>query len=358
MPRSLPQYVYAERNRHGTVVFYFRKSKGARTRLPAPNHADFDDAYHELLASLPVKNASHRGATGTLEWLIARYQQSAAYHHLAPATRKQRDNIFAGVIAKGATRNLAGITSVSIIKGLNDRAATPAQARHFLHSMRGLFKWALEAGQITTDPTKGVMKPAEHTGDGFPAWTDADVAAYEARWPQGTHQRVWMHVLLYTGLRRGDAVALGRQHVKHDVATLKTEKTGTEVSIPLRTALAETLAAGPTGDLAFIVGEKRRPLTKESFGNMFRDACQAAGVNKSAHGLRKLAASRAAEAGATVNELEAWFGWEGGAMASHYTRKADRRRLAQAVADKMEDRSANAIRPHLVNGRPAPMKKR
>jgi integrase len=50
------------------------------------------------------------------------------------------------------------------------------------------------------------------------------VAAYEARWPIGTKERVWLDVLLYTGLRRGDAVRLGRQHVRDGVATLRTEK--------------------------------------------------------------------------------------------------------------------------------------
>jgi integrase len=35
----------------------------------------------------------------------------------------------------------------------------------------------------------------------------------------------WLAVLLYTGLRRGDAVRLGRQHIRHGVATLRTEKT-------------------------------------------------------------------------------------------------------------------------------------
>lgn len=68
---------------------------------------------------------------------------------------------------------------------------------------------------------------------------------------------VWLHVLLYTGLRRGDAVVLGKQHVKDGVATLKTEKTGTEVNIPILPDLAVTLKVGPIGDLAFIVGRLR-----------------------------------------------------------------------------------------------------
>ena len=48
----------------------------------------------------------------------------------------------------------------------------------------------------------------------------------------------------------------------------------------------------------------------------------------SAHGVRKIAATRAANAGATVAQLEAIIGWQGGTMASLYTRAADRRRLA------------------------------
>jgi integrase len=141
------------------------------------------------------------------------------------------------------------------------------------------------------------------------------------RWQEGTKERVWLHVLLYTGLRRGDAVRIGKQHVRDGVASLKTEKTDTEVNIPILPALASALAVGPTGDLAFIVGDKGQPLTKESFGNVFRAACNAAGVKKSTHGVRKIGATRAANAGATVAELEALFGWTGGAMASHHTRR-------------------------------------
>jgi integrase len=99
--------------------------------------------------------------------------------------------------------------------------------------------------------------------------------------------------------------------------------------------LSGTLAAGPCGELAFICGEGGRPLTKESFGNAFRDACRAAGVAKSAHGVRKIGATRAAENGATVAELEAIFGWSGGGMASLYTRAADRARLAKSAMAKL-----------------------
>jgi hypothetical protein len=53
-----------------------------------------------------------------------------------------------------------------------------------------------------------------------------------------------MAILLYTGLRRGDAVRFGRQHVRDGVGTITTEKTA-EVSLPILPILAQTLAKAP-----------------------------------------------------------------------------------------------------------------
>jgi integrase len=195
--------------------------------------------------------------------------------------------------------------------------------------MRGLFEWATEAQHVRTNPTLGVKYPKQPKTGGFAPWTEDDIAAYEWRWPIGTRQRVWLDVLAYTGLRRGDVVQLGRQHIRDGVAYIKTEKTDTPVALPILSLLAQTLAAGPCGDLTFIVGANGRSLTKESFGNAFRDACRAAGLrDRSAHGLRKAAATRAAMSGATVLQLNAIFGWSGPKMASLYTETADRTRLA------------------------------
>ena len=47
---------------------------------------------------------------------------------------------------------------------------------------------------------------------------------------------------------------------------------------PILSSLEATLAGGPTGDLAFIVGDRRWRLTKETLGNFFRQACDVAGV--------------------------------------------------------------------------------
>lgn len=168
-------------------------------------------------------------------------------------------------------------------------------------------------------------------------WTEQEVQRYETRWAAGTKERVWLDVLLYSGLRRSDAVRLGRGHVRvftlkgkrirvHAISTQKSGET-VEVTLPILPQLQTTLDAGPIGEKTYIAGVRGKPFTRESFGTAFATACKLAGVPGRAHGLRKLGASRAAENVATVSELQALFGWTDVKMPMLYTKSADRKRL-------------------------------
>jgi integrase len=337
MSRPRPLHLRQQRTRHGKLVWYFRIDEGPRIRIKAEfGTPEFDAEYEAALAGNPPPKKGSPNA-GTLAWLIERYREVDAWRSLSLATRKQRENIFKQVIGTAGHNRFASITPKVIAKGRDVRSATPFQARHFLDTMRGLFEWALGAGFVKHDPAAPVKYPELKSGAGFPVWEEEEVAAYETRWPIGTRQRVWLDVLLYTGLRRGDAVRLGKQNVRNGVARLRTEKSQGKmmVTIPLLPPLQKTLHAGPTAELAFICGINGKPMTKESFGNAFSDACRAAGVNKSAHGLRKIGATRAAYNGATVSQLNAIFGWTGSKMASLYTEAADRARLSEGAIGKL-----------------------
>jgi integrase len=215
--------------------------------------------------------------------------------------------------------------------------------------MRGLFGWAYDAKLVAIDPSVGVKNPPRKSGPGFIPWTEEHVEKYRARWPVGTRQRVWMEVLLQTGLRRGDAVTFGRQHIRVvegiSVAVLNTERSNQSVPaiFPVTPELEKITAAGPCGDLTFICGASGRPFGKEVFGNEFRGACKAAGVPGSAHGLRKLASIRAAHKGVTTAQMRALFGWTTDAMPSLYTKAADRLRLALEGAAVMVNEKRNSI---------------
>ena len=120
--------------------------------------------------------------------------------------------------------------------------------------MRGMFTWALDQPEklVRSDPTHGIgfkRSRKEKKSEGFPVWTDDDIVAFERRWPRGTRERVMFDIFCYTGLRRGDAAVVGRQHVRDGVISIHTEKTGMLVTIPILDDLQKTLDAGPTGDL-------------------------------------------------------------------------------------------------------------
>jgi integrase len=331
MPRPRPPYLLREVNRHGKTVWYVRKGDGPRIRIRGEFGTPAFNAAYQAAVTGEAPPGEAKAAAGTLRWLVERYRDSTAWTGLSLATRRQRENILRPILEKSGHQPVSRITRREIVAGRDRRRETPAQARHFLDTMRGVFEWAVDADLVKTDPTEGVKPPAAKT-KGFPVWTDEDMEAFEAKWPLGTRQRLAYTLLLYTGLRRGDAVKVGKQHVRDGVLRLKTEKTGIEVAIPILPELDAALKAGPTGDLHYIVGDKKKPMTKEGFGNWFSEVCREAGVKKSAHGLRKAGATRAANNGATVAQLEAIFGWSGGGMASLYTRSANREKLAKDAA--------------------------
>lgn len=339
MPRDRWLHLQKQTTRHKTTVWYVRRGHGKRHRIKAEfGTPEFEAEYFRVIIGMKSPLVAPPPSKGSLAWLWEQYNQTSAWTDLSAATRRQRENIMSHVLAAVGQDPFEAVTEADLEASRDRRTAT--QGRNFLDAMRGMFRWAKKAQHAKADPTAGVKNPERKKGPGFLAWEEADVARYEARWAAGTRQRVWLHVLLYIGCRRGDAVLLGKQHVKAGVITFVTEKGRNreriEVSRRLEPELVATLARGPCSDLAFICGERGMPLTKESFGNDFKDSCVAADIpDKSAHGLRKLSATLWAERGATEWELMAMFGWLTPAMAALYTRTARRKKMALHAHDRL-----------------------
>lgn len=334
MPRPRPPHLHRETNRHGTPVWYVRVGKGPRIRLRAEYGTDaFTEQYNAAVRG-EKPEVEGKTSAGTFAWLVDRYRDSQAWLNLSIATRKNREVILRKVLKTSGREPISRINRAAIDEGLKRRRETPAAQQNFIKTVRGVFTWAVSANMVALDPTAGVDLPRLQT-EGFEVWPIEWRTAFEKRWKLGTRERVAYEVLYQTGLRRGDAVRLGRPHVKDGIATIRTEKTGEIVTIVITAELQAAIDAGPVGEMTFIAGESGKPLTKESFGTWFRKACNLAGVKGSAHGLRKARATTAAERGATVNELDAMFGWRGGKMAAHYTQNADRAKLAISAAKKI-----------------------
>jgi integrase len=331
MPAARLPYLNHERTRHGRLVWVVRVGKGPRTRLrDAYGSPAFLAAYHAAIAR-PAASRPRKPGEGTFGWLWDLYRASPAWAELSPATKKQRENLIKPILDQAADAPLSAITRKEIIAARDSRADTPGQAGNFLKALRSLFRWALDVEHVKIDPTVNVKMPKQR-GDGFHTWTSEEMARFEARWPTGTRERLAYDILVWTGLRRGDAARLGPQNVRNNVLFVKTAKTGAGVAIPILPPLARSIAATNIGATSFVVRADGEPMVKGGFGSWFAHACIEAGVPGRAHGLRKALAVKLAEAGAGPLEIGAILGNDMGAM---YAKKASVAKLAAAAFERL-----------------------
>lgn len=344
MPRPRKPYIQREVTRHGKTVWYFRRGTGKRIRLPGVfGSKEFNAAYEACLSGRATEPVASAPRT-SLRWLVDQYYESGRYKNYAENTRRNQRLMLESVCKTGGQLEFARISSQSIREGMVRREGTPRMAATYVSVMRALFAFAVDSGWISVNPVVDEIKARKASSDGYHTWTLEEVEQYQARHPVGTQARLALDILLYTGLRRGDAIKLGRQHVKNQTIAIRAGKNGAEITIPLLPPLAASIAATKTGDLVFLQNSKGRPHTSNHFGYWFRDRCDEAHLPKecTAHGLRKAGATIAAENGATPFELMAMYGWTSPSVAEIYTRKANRVKLAE--------RAANKLSPHQPKG--------
>ncbi|MER9170411.1 tyrosine-type recombinase/integrase [Mesorhizobium australicum] len=342
MTAARRRYEIREKNRHGNYIWYFRRPGQIRTRLPGDyNSREYIKAYNDAFAGTFVVQAVGRPAAHSLAWLINQYRQSAHYKGLRPTTRRARESIFARLVEKSGTQPFRAIKRHHLQSAMDAKADTPFAANNGLKAIRKLFEWAVSAGHIDHNPCDGV-KPIKAKTDGFHSWTVDEVEQFRKHHDVGTRARLALDIMLFCGLRRGDLVRVGPQHVRDGVITLRTSKTGTTVYLTIWPELQRSIDSTKTGDLAFVVTSYGKPFgSAESFGTWFAKRCDDAGLPKvcRAHGLRKAGATIAADNGATAHELCAMYGWSKLATAEIYTKEADRKRLSKAAGERIANAS-------------------
>jgi hypothetical protein len=147
------------------------------------------------------------------------------------------------------------------------------------------------------------------------------------------------------------AVHMGRQHVCDGRIHLVQQKTKARLRIPIHPELHAVLAKTDT-DMTFLVTSQGQPFSAPGFGNWFREACDEAGLPKGcwAHGLRKAAARRLAEAGCTVHQIASITGHKTLKEVAHYAAAADQVRLADAAMRALSGLEREQKAANLDNG--------
>jgi integrase len=130
---------------------------------------------------------------------------------------------------------------------------------------------------------------------------------------------------------------MGWQHIKAGILTVRQQKTGAVVAIPVLPELQTALDAVPKSNLTFLLTANGKPFAPAGFGNWFREVCREARVPDHcvAHGLRKAAARKLAEAGCTAHEIMSVTGHKTLREVTRYTEAADRAGLAATAMAKI-----------------------
>lgn len=325
-------YVHAYRDRHGRRRYYFRRRGYPRVPLPGdPGSEEFMAAYRTALAGGRLLSAG-AAKPGSVAAAVASYLGSVRFLSLKPSTQQARRRILERFREQHGDKPIALLGRQHVERMIAAKSATPAAAQVFLKVLRSLLRHAVEIGMCQTNPAIGVGTFRQRS-EGIHSWTEEEIAIFERAYVLGTRERLAFDLLLYTAQRRSDVVRMGPQHARNGVLYVRQQKTGAELEIPVHPRLAASLAAAaPSGHLTFLATAFGKPFTSAGFGNWFREACNAAGLPKcSAHGLRKAALRRLAEAGCSANQIQAISGHQSLAEVQRYVRAADQARLAKAA---------------------------
>jgi integrase len=339
MKRKNPPFVHGYVDQHGAAKFYLRRAGQPKIRLPGlPWSPEFMAAHEAAMSgqwTKPEAGAS-RTVPGTVNAALVSYYQSSAFRDgLAQSSRQNRRAILERFREEHGEKRIALLHKKALQAILNKKS--PAAASNWRKALRGFIDHAISLDMLTIDPLAGI-KLVSIKSNGHHPWEMEECATFEAHHAIGTRARLAYELLLQVGQSRCDVVRMGRQHVRKGILSQRRQKTGVAFDVPVMPALQAAIDAMPASEhLTFLVTAQGKPFTAAGFGNWFRDRCNEAGLPKrcTSHGLRKAAATRLADRGATTTELKAWFGWKTDSEAERYTRNADRKSAAARAGQKL-----------------------
>jgi integrase len=268
---------------------------------------------------------------GSLNSLIVSYYRSPEYLGLKASTMSDRFYIIENFRKAHGDKPLKKLQRSHVKEIIGLKSETPAAANNLLKVLRLLLNYAISIDMITSNPAIGVKRYPMRT-EGYHTWSEDEISLFEITHPIGSRPRLALSLLLFTAQRRSDVIRMGWQHVDQvqQVISVKQEKTGASLSIPIHPDLQEILVAVERTNLTFLMTSRGAPFSAHVFGNWFKLQCKLAGLpHCSAHGLRKSAATRLANAGCSMDQIRAITGHKSLSEVANYTRAVDQKRLAR-----------------------------
>ena len=128
---------------------------------------------------------------------------------------------------------------IALVGAMADR---PGAANMLLKRLRTMLRFGIDLGWLKDDPTIRVKAYRSHE---LHTWTEEEITAFEARWPEGSKQRLAFGLLLYTGQRGSDVRKMVWTDIAGNTIRVAQQKTGTKLVLPLHSDLQALLAIAP-----------------------------------------------------------------------------------------------------------------
>jgi len=322
------------RDRHGRVRRYVRVRRRPDSPLPGEvGSEEFMRAYWAALDQPARPPSPH--AAGTLARLVEDYYRSAEFTNLKSASQRLYRLCLDPIAKRDGHRLVRDMPRDKVRKIVEEIAVDHrGMANVTAKVLRRLLNYAVDNNWRPDNPA---IRLKQYRGGTRHTWTNAQLAAFQARWPLGTRERLAYALLAYLGQRVGDTVRMRRQDICEGFVGVVQEKTGASLSIPIHPRLAEALKTYPPKGMYLIGDVHGRPFRAAALTSLIRRAAKAAGLPPEckAHGLRKALMRQLAEQGATVKELASVSGHKSLIEIARYTREADQRKLSAAAIAKL-----------------------
>lgn len=317
----------------GKLYWYWTRVPHGSKWIALPNpHSDPDQferqRAHLMRVSLKIDLRRREGTFGALAKL---YRSSKGYLDLKPNSKTAIDRYLGRLEAAYAEAPLTEMTPEDIqVRVMDANSDTPAAADMMLSILRTLYKFALKRQRGLEDWTVGIDQYNEHTErEPWPQHVlDAALASEDDLF------RLAVTLALYTGQRPGDVCAMTWNRVNGDRISVRQQKTGTHLDIPMTTDLKAALATADRKHAVILTNRRGGPLKPDVLLRWCWEHSAKFGLKLGPHGLRKNATNALFEHGCTAAEVAAVTGHRSLAMLEHYGKKRSQPRLSAVAIGK------------------------
>lgn len=256
----------------------------------------------------------------TVEAACNKFLADAKARQLREGSLRKYRQLFRQLKAYSHTRGIALLNNLTTDELLTFRSTwknSNLSAKKKLELLKAFFRFCADAKLASSNSAESIKPPKIEDVQVMP-FTDDEMkkilkACDEHPSGRGENRAVQMRALVllmrHTGLRIGDACTLERDRIHHGLLTLRTEKGGTDVRIPVHPDAMEALnKILKTSPYYFWSGESKRRTVVNIWEDSFKAMFRRAGIAGHSHQLRHTFAVDLLQRGTSLEHVSSLLG--------------------------------------------------